>query len=114
MDRDFLLVVSPSKQSDRSEMSSSTVEDKDTMLPVDVHVDEDAVTGAEADGINGRLPLEEVTDVDAMVDAAAEVEGKDGVGRLPVGVDTDVDVAVDVEAEELDVVAAASWIRLEC
>ena len=46
--------------------------------------------------------------------AAAEVEGKDGVGRLPVGVDTDVDVAVDVEAEELDVVAAASWIRLEC
>ena len=38
-------------------MSSSTVEDEDTMLPVDVHVDEDAVTGAEVDGINGRLPL---------------------------------------------------------
>ena len=93
-------------------MSSSAIEDEEAMLPVDVHVDEDAVTGAEADGINGRLPLEEVTGVDAAADAAAEVEGKDGGGRLPVGVDTDVNA--DVEAKELDVVAAASWIRLEC
>ena len=52
-----MLVVSPSEQSDRSEMSSSTVEDEETMLPVDVHVDEDAVTGAEADGIKAGYHL---------------------------------------------------------
>ena len=96
-------------------MSSSTVEDEEVMLPVNVHVNEDAVTGAEADGINGRLlALEEVTGVDAAADVAAEVKGQDGVGRLSVSVDTDANIAADVEAEELDVVAAASWIRLEC
>ena len=93
-------------------MYSSTIEDEEARLPVDVHVNKDSVIGAEADGINGRLPLEEVTDANA--DAAAEVKGKDDVGRLPVSVDTDVNIAADVEAEELDVVAAASWICLEC